>query len=188
MLRTSAARIGRVPDAADEHHPLDDPADAAALARYATALADGIEQAIPGWIERSVRRVLADQGIAVDDVVTARIADAGRAAREDGGRRVRALLSTDIDARTGNPLAVLRSLVPHATAVLEAAGAHPVARDEFGVRSFPDDVYDLSPASFADVDPALHEPGLLWGAAKAHVHLARRRREGKRPGGRRPLS
>jgi hypothetical protein len=48
------------------------------------------------------------------------------------------------------------------------------------MRSFPDDVYDLTPASFADVDPALHEPGLVWGAAKAHVHLARRRRQGKR--------
>jgi hypothetical protein len=50
-----------------------------------------------------------------------------------------------------------------------------VPRDEFSVRSFPDDAYDLSPASFADVDPALHEPGLAWGAAKAYVHLARRR-------------
>jgi hypothetical protein len=180
MVGTDAARIGRVPDAADERHLLDDPADAAALARYATALADRIEEAIPGWIDRSVRRVLADQGIAIEAVVTARIDDAGRAAQLDGGRRVRALLSTDIDAQTGNPLAVLRSLVPHATTVLESAGARPVTRDEFSVRSFPADVYDLAPASFADVDAALHEPGLLWGAAKAHVHLARRRREGQR--------
>ncbi|MGH9230862.1 MAG: hypothetical protein ACRD07_19405 [Acidimicrobiales bacterium] len=167
-------------DEPDERRPLDDPVDATALAGHATALADRIEEAIPGWIDRSVRRVLADQGIAVDDAVTARIGDARRAARIEGGRRVRALLSTDIDAQAGNPLAVLRSLVPHATTVLEAAGARPVTRDEFSVRSFPDDVYDLSPASFVDVDPALHEPGLVWGAAKAHVHLARRRREGKR--------
>ncbi|MGH9192197.1 MAG: hypothetical protein ACRDZ0_06945 [Acidimicrobiales bacterium] len=169
-----------MPDAADERSSLDDPADAAALARYATTLADRIEQAIPGWIDRLVRRVLVDQDIAADDVVAARIADAGRAARIDGGRDVRALLSSDIDAQAGNPLAVLRSLVPHATAVLDAAGARPVTRDEFSMRSFPDDVYDLTPASFADVDPALHEPGLVWGAAKAHVHLARRRRQGKR--------
>jgi hypothetical protein len=169
-----------VPAAADDRRALDDPADARALTQYATALADRIEEAIPGWIDRSVRRVLAGQGIAVDDVVTARIDDASRAARSEGGRRVRALLSSDIDAQAGTPLAVLRSLVPHATAVLESAGAHPVARDEFSVRSFPKDVYDLTPASFADVDPALHEPGLVWGAAKAHVHLARRRREGKR--------
>ena len=51
-------------------------------------------------------------------------------------------------------------------------------RDEFQVRAFPDDVYDLTPATFADVDPALGDPGLEWGA-QAHVHLARRRREGK---------
>jgi hypothetical protein len=180
MLRNGGARIWPVPDVPDDDHPVDDPADAEALARYAAALADRIDEAIPGWIDRSVRRVLADQGIAVDDVVAERIRGAGRAARESGGRRVRALLATDIDAQAGNPLAVLRSLVPHATAVLASAGAQQVARDEFSVRHFPDDVYDLTPASFADVDPALHEPGLVWGAAKAHVHLARRRREGRR--------
>lgn len=180
MLRNGAARIGPVPDVPDDDHPVDDPADAEALAGYAAALSERIDEAIPGWIDRSVRRVLVDQGIAVDDVVAERIRDAGRAARDRGGRRVRALLATDIDAQAGNPLAVLRSLVPYATAVLASAGAQPVARDEFSVRHFPDDVYDLTPASFADVDPELHEPGLVWGAAKAHVHLARRRREGRR--------
>ena len=180
MLRIGAATIGCVPDAAGDRHPLDDPDDAAALAGYATALADGIDRSIPGWIDRSVRRVLADQDLAIDDAVAARIEEAGRAARDDGAPRVRALLATDVDSQAGNPLAVLRSLVPHATGVLASAGARPATRDEFSVRNFPDDVYDLTPASFADVDPALHEPGLLWGAAKAHVHLARRRREGQR--------
>jgi hypothetical protein len=168
-----------VPDA-DRPHPLDDPADAEALARHADALADGIEAAIPAWVERSVRAVLADQGIAVDAELEARIADAGRVAQAEGTRRARALLTTDIDAQAGNPLSVLRSLVAHPSAVLAAAGARPVARDEFSERNFPDDRYDLTPAAFGDVDPALHEPGLVWGAAKAHVHLARRRREGRR--------
>jgi hypothetical protein len=174
------ARIWCVPDAANDRRPLDDPNDAAALARYATALADGIEAAIPGWLERSVRKVLHDQGIAVDDAAAHAIAEAGRAAQAEGIRRVRALLGTDIDAQRGNPLAVLRGLVPYATAVLRRADARPVPRDEFSERTFPDDAYDLTPVSFADVDPALHEPGLVWGAAKAHVHLARRRRQGKR--------
>ena len=124
--------------------------------------------------------VLAGQAIAVDDATAAAIAEAGAAARAEGVPRVRALLATDVDAQMGNPLAVLRALVHHPTAVLRAAGARPVPRDEFSVRSFPDDLYDLTPATFADVDPALHEPGLLWGAAKAHVHLARRRQEGRR--------
>jgi hypothetical protein len=158
----------------------DDPEDAAALARYATALADGIDAAIPGWVDRAVRAVLAGQDIAVDAPAAAAIEAAASAARAEGAPRVRALLATDVDEQVGNPLAILRGLVHHPTTVLRAAGARPVPRDDFRVRNFPDDLYDLSPATFADVDPALHEPGLVWGAAKAHVHLARRRREGKR--------
>jgi hypothetical protein len=170
--------VGVEPD--DPPHTPDDPGDAAALAAYATALADGVDRAIPAWVDRGVRSVLAAQGIPVTGVVEAGIADAAAGARADGSPRVRALLEADIDAQRGNPLDVLRSLVPYPTAVLRSAGAGPVARDEFAARNFPDDVYDLSPASFADVDPELHEPGLVWGAAKAHVHLARRRREGRR--------
>jgi hypothetical protein len=158
----------------------DDPSDVAALEAYAIELADGIERAIPRWVDRTVREVLAAQGIAVTGDVEAGIDDAAARARADGSPRVRRLLETDIDAQRGNPLAVLRSLVAYPTAVLGAAGARPVARDEFAVRNFPDDAYDLSPATFADVDPDLHEPGIVWGAAKAHVHLARRRREGRR--------
>ena len=48
-------------------------------------------------------------------------------------------------------------------------------RDAQAERLFPDDDYDLAPASFADIDPSVHEPGLVWGAAKAHVILKRRR-------------
>lgn len=127
-----------------------------------------------------MRRVLDDQDIAVDGTLAGAIDEIGRAAQAEGAHRVRALLATDVDVQQGNPLSVLRWLVHHPTAVLRRAGARPVPRDEFSERNFPDDVYDLTPASFADVDPALHEPGLEWGAAKAHVHLARRRREGKR--------
>jgi hypothetical protein len=170
--------VGVEPD--DQPHTPDDPGDAEALAAYATALADGVDRAIPAWVDRAVRSVLAAQRIPVTGDVEAAIADAAAGARADGSPRVRALLEADIDAQRGTPLAVLRSLVPYPTAVLRSASARPVARDEFAARNFPDDVYDLSPASFADVDPGLHEPGLVWGAAKAHVHLARRRLEGRR--------
>jgi hypothetical protein len=143
-------------------------------------LGDAVEVAIPGWVERSVARVLDAQGLPQTAATRAEAEAAGARARDDGAARVRALLATDVDDQHGNPLAVLRTLVRYPTAVLRAAGARPVDRDEFAVRAFPDDAYDLSPATFADVDPALHEPGLVWGAAKAHVHLARRRREGRR--------
>ncbi|MEO7555966.1 MAG: hypothetical protein ABIV94_05100, partial [Acidimicrobiales bacterium] len=75
---------------------------------------------------------------------------------------------------------LLRRAVRYPTAVLAAAGVPPVVRDAFAERAFPDDDYGLTPATFADVDPALHEPGLAWGAAKAHVHLSRRRTEARR--------
>lgn len=146
-----------------------------ALARYAAALADAVEEAIPRWVGRVVREVAAAHGLAVDETLTAGLDRAGTAARDDGGPRVRALLETDIDQQRSTPLAVLRSLVRYPTDLLRAVGAQPVARDEFRQRNFPDDVYDLTPSSFADVDPALHEPGLAWGAAKAYVHLARHR-------------
>jgi hypothetical protein len=93
---------------------------------------------------------------------------------------VRRLLATDIDEQAGNPLAVLRDLVRYPTEVLESAGARPVPRDDFSERAFPADAYDLTPASFAEFDPGLADPGLVWGAAKAHVHLARRKQEGRR--------
>jgi hypothetical protein len=142
--------------------------DEEALAAHARALADAIEAAVPSWVERCTQRY----GVAAGD--------AGSRARDEVMPAIRALLTTDVDAQRENPLAILRAAVRFPTEVLRAAGAAPVRRDEFAERSFPDDVYDLSPAAFADVDPSLTEPGIVWGAAKAHVVLARRRAEGMR--------
>lgn len=157
--------------APDHNQPDDD----AALAGYATALAEGIEAAVPGWIERCVVERAEAWQPGLGEQLRPAAQEAGRAAAADVVPRVRALLATDVDEQAGNPLALLRSAVGHATAVLDAAGVPGVVRDEFAERAFPTDVYDLSPASFADVHPDLHELGLVWGAAKAHVVLARRR-------------
>lgn len=154
--------------------------DERALAEHAGRLADGIEAALPGWVVRSVAR-LADAwrpGLA-DELQPAATA-AGEAAVADVGPRVRALLAADVDEQWTGPMALVRTAVRYPTEVLSGAGVASVERDEFAERTFPEDVYDLAPASFADLDPALHEPGLVWGAAKAHVMLARRRQEGKR--------
>ena len=106
--------------------------------------------------------------------------DAGVRAQQDVSPQVRALLETDVDEQTTNPLAILRGAVRFPTEVLHAAGVPPVERDDDAIRLFPDDDYDLTPGSFADLDPSLREPGLIWGAAKAHLVLVRRRREGQR--------
>ncbi|MEO6121654.1 MAG: hypothetical protein ABIW46_05010 [Acidimicrobiales bacterium] len=139
----------------------------------ADALADAVEAALAGWVERGVRRlVVAYRGVAETTTTDAARA-AGQAAVADVGPRLRALLAADIDQQWTNPLSVVREAVRYPTEVLASAGVPPVERDDFARERFPEDEYDLMPASFADVDPALVEPGLVWGAAKAMAHRAR---------------
>jgi hypothetical protein len=98
---------------------------------------------------------------------------AGRAAVAEVGPRLRRLLATDIDRQWTNPLSLVRAAVSFPTAVLREAGVPEVVRDPFDEASFPDDVYALTPFNFAEVDPALEDVGIRWGAAKAREHLAR---------------
>jgi hypothetical protein len=152
--------------------------DDAKLAAYAAELADGIEAALPGWVQRSVERVMVAWSGELPAAVGDEARTAGEQALADVGPRVRSLLLSDIDEQTFNPLMIVRDAVRYPTQVLERAAVPPVVRDAEAEAQFPDDAYDLVPASFADLDPALHEAGLTWGAAKAHVHLQRRRAEG----------
>jgi hypothetical protein len=157
----------------------DDPADAVALRRYADELGDAVLAALPTWVEASVvSRFEAWAGHRAGDQLRDDARAAGRRAVDEVGPRLRALLATDVDAQRSNPLAILRGAVGHPTEVLAAAGVPPVARDEQAERLFPDDRYDLGPAAFADLGPSVHEPGIVWGAAKAHVILRRRRAAG----------
>ncbi len=161
-------------------NPADDPEDAAAFARYSDALATGIIAALGPWVERSVARVLDDFRGGPTEAERAAARHAGRAAVTTIAPQVRALLDADIDAQMTTPLALARRAVPYPTEVLREAGVPSVKRDAYVERQFPDDDYDLSPATFADLDPELGEIGMTWGAAKAHIHLARRRRDGQR--------
>lgn len=165
----------------DEPEQPSEGAEAAArLAAYASELADALDRAIPGWVVRCVMERLTDFRGEVSHGERAAAERAGAEARDDVMPAVRAALLADVDRQRGNPLAIVRRAVRFPTDVLREARVPPVVRDEVAERLFPEDVYDVSPASFADVDPAVHEPGLVWGAAKAHVVLARRRAEGRR--------
>jgi len=155
--------------------PASNPDDEHKLDRYAAELADAIEAALPAWVVRSVEQRLQAWAGRADPVVIDQARAAGERSRAEIGAEIRRLLSLDVDEQRTNPLSIVRRAVRYPTQVLQAAGVPPVRRDEFAEHAFPDDIYDLSPASFDDVDPSLHEPGLLWGAAKAHVHLSRRR-------------
>ncbi len=139
------------------------------LVECAQALARGIGEALPQWVVSAVESRLPELGSEVRQAAEA----AGEAAAAEVGAEVARLLAADIDDQSENPLAVLRRAVRYPTEVLLAAGAAPVERDDFAVDRFPDDVYNLTPASFADIHPDLQTPGLVWGAAKAFVHRRR---------------
>ena len=152
-LESGPRRVGHVDGVAVVHDAFEDgersyphPVD-----EFARSLADAIEHAVPGW----AARVLEPHGVDAAPVATAMLRD----------------LMPALTAAQANPLHLLRSVaVPHLTAALRDAGVPPVARDEFSIERFPDDVYDLSPATWSDVDESLVDPGIAWGAAKAFAH------------------
>lgn len=153
------------------HGGVDDPG----IEDPARALADGIDEAIEPWVRRCVTTIMtAWRGQCPPDVAAAAAA-AGAAARAEVSPRVRTLLDADIDDQRSTPLAVIRAAVRFPTAVLADAGCPHVERDDFAVRAFPADVYDLSPASLADVAEDLRGPGIVWGATKAFEHKRRHR-------------
>ncbi len=138
-------------------------------------LVEAIDVVFVAWIERCVASRL--PGDMADDrrrELLESAHEAGVEAKRVTLPQLITMLETDVDAQRANPLALIRPAVGYATAVLDEAGVPEVRRDEFEVRAFPGDRYDLSPARFDDIDESLHEVGLVWGAAKAHLVLTRR--------------
>ena len=145
------------------------------LAGRAERLLAAVDDVLAAWVEREiVRLVIAHRG-SVDDTISDKARRAGLQARAEIVPTLRALLATDAEQPRTNPLAVLRGAVSYPTEVLRSAGVPPVVRDAVAVEQFPDDDYDLTPGSFADIDETLSDPGIEWGAAKAHVIITRRR-------------
>lgn len=145
-----------------------------------TVLLDAARAVVRDWLVRCVVETATSRTGSCDEDLRRRAEETADRAAPDVLERLAALLRTDVDEQRTGPLAVLRSAVVYPTEVLAAAGIPEVARDDFEVRAFPADRYRLSPASFMDIDPALHEPGIVWGAWKASTVLRRRREEGKR--------
>lgn len=134
---------------------------------------------VPGWLNRitveAARRGGVDATAFADEIATMADDVSARACDE-----LAELLAVDVDEQTTNPLSVLRGAVAAPTELLAARGVPPRPADPFHVERFPDDVYGLGPATWADIHPDLHEPGMLWGAWKAMTVLQRRRDEGLR--------
>ena len=157
-----------------------DRTDEQRFAEHGRQLAAAIDAVIEPWVTRCVTETCAAAGIPVDDRVRDAASDAARRCRREVAAEMAALVAADVDAQTVTPLQVLRTSVRFPTEALVDLGVEPPRRDDFDRRAFPEDIYGLGPAGFSDVDPSLRDPGLAWGAAKAHVVLARRRAEGRR--------
>ena len=153
------------------------------FAIYGEELAAAIEAALPGWVAAAVDRRLSTVAVtpAVDrDQLQHKIVDSGQAAATEIGSQLRDLLRRDVDHQWTNPLSIIRSTVSYPSAILAGLGVPPVARSADAVRMFPDDPYDLTPANFAEFGPEVHECGIRWGAAKAHLHLKRHKKPDSR--------
>lgn len=157
--------------AMDREHG-ESPAEAELLASHASALLDGLRINVERW--------------AVNHLVSRSPASAHKRVQEGADRitdQVRnsvlldleSLLSADIDHQWTSPLEIVRTLVGPITVELQSLGVPTPRRDGNSVALHPDDLYNIAPATFADVHPSLHDVGLAWGAAKAHVHLRRHR-------------
>jgi len=118
----------------------------------------------PAWLKRSASAAAGGREVVgLDDA----IGEATRFTR-DG---LDVLLVTDPDDYSTNPLSILRASTGPVTAVLVRAGVPPERRDAFLVEQFPEDQFDLNPASFGELDERLTEMGIAWGAALAYLHL-----------------
>lgn len=142
-------------------------------------LREMLHDCIPSWLAGKMNEVLCQQGregAVVEDSVT----DVVESVSTTLLAQLDELLATDPDEQRANPLAVVRAALQVPTEFLLQAGAQPVARDEFSQQANPDDLFGLAPATWSDIDPRLHQPGLEWGAWKAATILMRRREEGLR--------
>jgi hypothetical protein len=127
----------------------------------------------PYWEARALALVEAWTGRPASAAEAERVRAAAARASSKAVEGLRRLLAADVDEQWTTPLDVVRRSAGELTELLATMGVAPVARDEFDERAFPDDPYGLAPRALADVDDSLQEVALVWGAAKARLHLQR---------------
>ncbi len=151
------------------------------LAQVGALIVAGVERALPAHLSRRVERLLDAWGGVTDPDRRAEITASARAAAAVATARVvaalRDFLTLDPDEQRATPLQIVRTSVREPTALLRELGMPEVVRDEHDERSWPDDVYGLGFATFAELgDDDLAPLHLVWGVAKATVMKARHER------------
>ena len=137
------------------------------LADASERLVTTVDEVFAPWVRRRMLAVAPALGTVADEV-----ADRCAAALSP---RLRELVSEDIDRQRTTPPRLVREVMAAPTAALAGAGVPPVRRDPRQAELDPRDVYDLGPARWSDLGEEVGEAALVWGAAKAMVHLDRHR-------------
>ncbi len=145
----------------------------AVLAEAGAALSAAVAERLGPYVAACVIARVQDGSGTLDVAQLAAAETAGAAAAAELLPELQALLAADVDAQATTPLSLLRRAVAHATQTLEGLGVPPVRRDRFLEQRFPDDPYDLVPASMGVLGPDVDELALAWGAAKARAHRRR---------------
>jgi hypothetical protein len=141
------------------------------------ALAAAASKALPNYVERVVLEVMARRGAEPDEGQVELIRIAGTSAVAAIVPQIEHLAEQDVDGQATTPLAILREAFHFPTSLMDAWGEPVGGRDPYATSAFPEDVYDVLPGSFKEVDESLFEPGLAWGVAKARAHSARHKRK-----------
>ncbi len=148
---------------------LDD--DLKAYHAHGQSLVESARMALPKWctsvVLQRVGDLTADERAELDSVIT----DVTTTAEAS----LQVLVAADPDEPLSGPLDRLRSATPPLHDLLDRLGATPPVRDAMDTQLQPNDRHAIGPMAFADLGPAVHEAGIRWGAAKAHMHLRRRR-------------
>ena len=131
------------------------------------------------WLRRAIVHALERGGVEPDehrDELDALVtAECGRLLDALHG-----LLTADVDDQRSTPLSLYRAAVAGPNRWLASIGAAAPAAEPGATPERAADPYLLGPAAWSDIDPAMHEPGITWGAWKAMTVLRRRREEGLR--------
>ena len=141
---------------------------------YSARLLEGANLVVGDWVHRLIR-----QQLEVNKISDSRVGDLCIPVINAVGDHVSAalveLLNTDVLEQRVNPLTIFRNSTQPITDLLVVLECRPVERDEFNRRSFPNDFFGLSPATWADIDERMVEPGLEWGAWKAASVMMRKK-------------
>lgn len=139
---------------------------------YSQRLFDVVDRVVDDWLSARADAVLMRAGrVTGVDLIESAKRQAAATVRRD----LADLLALDVFDQRRNPLEILRAATQPLTRALRTLGVDEVERDDFQRRSFPDDIFDLCPATWTDVHADLAEVGLEWGAWKAATVLSRRR-------------